>query len=57
MRILFTNDDGVFSPGLLALLSAFQGDGNELLVAAPDAERSVHPTPLQCFPRCARSLL
>ena len=40
MRILFTNDDGVFSPGLLALLSAFQGDGNELLVAAPDAERS-----------------
>lgn len=36
----FTNDDGVFSPGLLALLSAFQGDGNELLVAAPDAERS-----------------
>ena len=40
MRILFTNEDGVFSPGLLALLSAFQGDGNELLVAAPDAERS-----------------
>lgn len=40
MRILFTNDDGVFSPGLLALLSAFQEAGDELLVAAPDAERS-----------------
>lgn len=40
MRILFTNDDGVFSPGLLALLRAFEQEGNELFVAAPDAERS-----------------
>lgn len=39
MRILFTNDDGVHSPGLLALLRAFR-DGNELYVAAPDGERS-----------------
>ena len=39
MRILFTNDDGVFSPGLLALLQAFR-EGNELFVAAPDGERS-----------------
>lgn len=39
MRILFTNDDGVLSPGLLALLQAFR-EGNELFVAAPDGERS-----------------
>ncbi len=39
MRILFTNDDGVFSPGLLALLETFR-EGNELFVAAPDCERS-----------------
>ena len=40
MRILFTNDDGVFSQGLRALLLAFAQEGNELYVSAPDAERS-----------------
>lgn len=40
MRILFTNDDGVFSPGLRALILAFAREGDELFVSAPDGERS-----------------
>lgn len=40
MRILFANDDGIFSPGLLALLKAFHTEKDELYVAAPDGERS-----------------
>ncbi len=39
MRILVTNDDGVYSPGLLALADAAAGFG-EVLVVAPDVERS-----------------
>lgn len=39
MRILVTNDDGVFSAGLLALAEALAGFG-EVIVVAPDREQS-----------------
>ncbi|TVQ98947.1 MAG: 5'/3'-nucleotidase SurE [Spirochaetaceae bacterium] len=39
MRILLTNDDGVFSPGLEALRVALEPD-HEVWVLAPDGERS-----------------
>jgi 5'-nucleotidase len=35
MRILITNDDGIYSPGILALARAAQGFGQVRLVA-PD---------------------
>ena len=40
MRILFTNDDGIFAPGLLTLVSAFSRAGHTAFVCAPDRERS-----------------
>lgn len=39
MRILVTNDDGIFSPGLLALAKAALGFG-QVRVVAPDGEQS-----------------
>lgn len=39
MRILLTNDDGIYAPGIKALAQALEGLG-ELAVAAPDRERS-----------------
>lgn len=39
MRILVSNDDGVFAPGLSALVTALQAVG-EVVVVAPDRERS-----------------
>ncbi len=39
MKILITNDDGVYADGIRALAKAFQDD-NELYVVAPDSERS-----------------
>ncbi len=39
MRILLTNDDGIFAPGLCALYEALRG-GHEIHVIAPDSERS-----------------
>ncbi len=39
MRILITNDDGIHSPGLLALVRRFCGE-NEVYVLAPDRQRS-----------------
>jgi 5'-nucleotidase len=39
MRLLVTNDDGIYSPGLLALADA-ASDFGEVLVVAPDVERS-----------------
>ena len=39
MRILLTNDDGLFAPGIAALAMALQAE-HELLVIAPDTERS-----------------
>ena len=40
MRILFTNDDGIDSPGLHALVAAYTAQGHELLVVAPHQEQS-----------------
>jgi 5'-nucleotidase len=43
MRILITNDDGVFAPGIAALargLSSGLGDGHELVVVAPLTDHS-----------------
>ncbi len=39
MRILLSNDDGVFSEGIRALALALQ-DGNELYISAPDKQQS-----------------
>lgn len=39
MRILVTNDDGIYSPGLWALAEAASQFG-EVFVAAPDTEQS-----------------
>ncbi|MFN8035167.1 MAG: 5'/3'-nucleotidase SurE [Acidimicrobiia bacterium] len=40
MRILVTNDDGVEAPGIRALAIALAARGDELLVVAPDRDRS-----------------
>ena len=40
MRILISNDDGIFAPGIAALVQAFAAAGHEIYVAAPDAQRS-----------------
>lgn len=40
MRVLFTNDDGIAAPGLLALVETFSGAGHRVLVCAPDRQRS-----------------
>ncbi|MBQ6346578.1 MAG: 5'/3'-nucleotidase SurE [Clostridia bacterium] len=40
MHILLTNDDGIFAPGLRALIEAFSGAGHTVYVCAPDRERS-----------------
>lgn len=39
MRILVTNDDGIYSPGLLALAEVATAFG-EVRVVAPDVEQS-----------------
>ncbi|MBQ2990267.1 MAG: 5'/3'-nucleotidase SurE [Clostridia bacterium] len=40
MKILIANDDGILAPGLAALVRAFSGAGHEVIVCAPDAQRS-----------------
>lgn len=40
MRVLISNDDGIFAPGLAALTKAFAAAGHEVVVAAPDSQRS-----------------
>ena len=40
MRILVTNDDGLHAPGLHALVTALDAAGHELLVVAPEGDRS-----------------
>ncbi len=40
MRILVTNDDGIFAPGIAALVAAVAGSGHELVVAAPALDAS-----------------
>lgn len=39
MRILLTNDDGIYSPGIYALASMLRNE-HELYICAPDSERS-----------------
>jgi 5'-nucleotidase len=40
MRILVTNDDGVESPGIVALAGAIAASGHEVTVVAPTTDRS-----------------
>lgn len=40
MRVLLTNDDGVFAPGIRALAEAFAAAGHTAYVCAPDRGRS-----------------
>ena len=40
MKILISNDDGIFAPGIAALVQAFSQAGHEVLVCAPDSQRS-----------------
>jgi 5'/3'-nucleotidase len=40
MKVLVTNDDGVSSPGLNALVRALVEDGRDVVVAAPDRDMS-----------------
>ncbi|KUK43147.1 MAG: 5'-nucleotidase SurE, partial [Thermovirga lienii] len=40
MKLLLTNDDGVFAPGLITLASNLAAEGHEVWVVAPDRERS-----------------
>ena len=39
-RVLVTNDDGVHAPGLTALAAALAGAGHDIVVVAPDDDRS-----------------
>ena len=40
MKILISNDDGIFAPGIKALVQAFDKAGHEVYVCAPDSQRS-----------------
>ncbi|MBW8823257.1 MAG: 5'/3'-nucleotidase SurE [Xanthomonadales bacterium] len=40
MRILVSNDDGVDAPGIAALAAALRDAGHEVMVVAPDRDRS-----------------
>jgi len=40
MKLLITNDDGVFAPGIAALADTLVDRGRDLVVVAPDRERS-----------------
>ena len=40
MKILISNDDGIFAPGIDALVKAFGAAGYEVYVCAPDSQRS-----------------
>lgn len=40
MRILISNDDGIGAPGILSLTKAFSEAGHEVVVVAPDGQRS-----------------
>jgi 5'-nucleotidase len=40
MKILVSNDDGIFSPGILALAKAMSEIADDVLVVAPDVEQS-----------------
>ena len=40
MKVLISNDDGIFSPGIHALANAMMAVADEVLVVAPDVEQS-----------------
>ncbi len=40
MKILLTNDDGIYSLGICALYEEFCSDGHRVIVVAPESERS-----------------
>lgn len=40
MRILVTNDDGLHAPGLIALASALDAAGHDVVAVAPEGDRS-----------------
>ena len=40
MRLLISNDDGIFAPGITALIRACVDAGHEVYVCAPDGQRS-----------------
>ena len=40
MRVLISNDDGIFAPGIAALIRACVDAGHEVYVCAPDGQRS-----------------
>lgn len=40
LRILLSNDDGIFAPGILALKKALDAEGYQVTVCAPDRPRS-----------------
>ena len=40
MKILISNDDGILAPGIRALVKAFAAAGHEVIVVAPDGQRS-----------------
>ncbi|MCK9310082.1 MAG: 5'/3'-nucleotidase SurE, partial [Candidatus Cloacimonetes bacterium] len=40
MKILLTNDDGIFAPGLRALTAELRDAGHTITIIAPDRERS-----------------
>ena len=56
MRILISNDDGIFAPGLMALVRAFSAAGHTVYVAAPDSQRSAASHSMTLFhPLTARA--
>ena len=40
MKVLISNDDGIFSPGIYALAKALSAVADEVIVVAPDVEQS-----------------
>lgn len=56
MRVLLTNDDGIFAPGIKALGEAFRGAGCHVSVCAPDRERSAASHSATFTPLHARSV-
>jgi len=40
MKVLVSNDDGIFAPGIETLVKAFAAAGHEVFVCAPDRQRS-----------------
>ena len=50
MRILVTNDDGIFAEGIYKLAKNMQRNG-EVVVIAPDSEQVPRGMPSQCTAR------